>query len=123
MLSTRTEPAVKAYHSPRVRSVWPADSGTEKLAGRLGHREIGLVGLIPDRSIAQLVLVVPGRGHPRTFTGAAAVVLPKIPPGANPILGDIGVTEIAVEKMEQWLQLLHAERGIAGRGRAEIVVH
>src|SRR6516225_11024969 len=30
MLSTRTEPAVKAYHSPRVTSVWPAASGTEK---------------------------------------------------------------------------------------------
>jgi hypothetical protein len=27
---TRMEPAVKAYQSPRVTSVWPADSGSEK---------------------------------------------------------------------------------------------
>src|SRR5437763_998539 len=37
MLSTRTEPAVKAYHNPR---------GQIRLAGCLRHREIGLVGLI-----------------------------------------------------------------------------
>jgi hypothetical protein len=30
MLITRTEPAVKAYQSPRVTSVWPAAAGTEK---------------------------------------------------------------------------------------------
>jgi hypothetical protein len=30
MLITRTEPAGKAYQSPRVISVWPSAAGTEK---------------------------------------------------------------------------------------------
>ena len=67
--------------------------------------------------------MVTSRGHPGTFAGAAAVVIPKIPPGTHPIVGEIGVTEIAVEKVEQWLQPLHAESGVASRRRAEIVIH
>jgi hypothetical protein len=54
---------------------------------------------------------------------AAAVVLPEIPPGPHPVLGEIGITEIAVEQMEQGLQPLHAERGVCRRRRAEIVIH
>ena len=92
------------------------------LAGRFRHREVGLIGLIADRSVAQFVLVVAGRGHPGAVAGAAAVVLPEIPPGPHPVLGEIGVAEIAVEQVEQRLQPLHAERGVAGRRRAEIVV-
>ena len=67
--------------------------------------------------------MVAGRGHPGTLAGAAAVVLPEIPPGAHPVIGEIGVAEIAVEQVEQRLQPLDAERGVARRRRAEIVVH
>ena len=36
---------------------------------------------------------------------------------------EVGVAEIAVEQVEQGLHSLHAERGIASRRRAEIIVH
>src|SRR6516165_4542724 len=101
----------------------PKPAGYIRLTGCLRHREVGLIGLIADRSIAEFVLVVTGRGHPGTVAGAAAVVLPKIPPGTYPIFGHIGVTEIAVEQVKQWLHPLHAERGIGSRRRAEIVIH
>src|ERR1700751_770355 len=81
------------------------------------------MGLIADGSIAELVLVVAGRGHPGTVAGAPAVVLPEIPPGAHSVLGEIGVTETRFEKGEKGLQLPSAERGVAARRRAEIVVH
>src|SRR5262249_31478742 len=67
--------------------------------------------------------MVAGRGHPGTLAGTATVVLPEIPPGSHPVLGDIGVTEIAIEQMEQGLQPLYAERGIARRRGAHIVGH
>src|ERR1700730_15639897 len=113
MLITRTEPGGKGIPKP-TRHI--------RLASRRRHREVGLIGLISDRPVAQLVLVIAGRGHPRTVTGAAAVVRPEIPPGSHPVRGQIGVTEIAVEQVEQGLHSLHAERGIASRRRAEIVV-
>ncbi len=113
-----------ADHAHRTgREGVPKPTRHIRLASRLRHREVGLIGPIPDRSVTQLVLVVAGRGHPGTFTGAAAVVVPEIPPGPHPVLGEIGVTEIAVEQVEQGLQPLHAERGIARRRRAKIVIH
>src|SRR5581483_1493046 len=75
------------------------------------------------RPVAELVLMVAGRGHPRPLAGAAAVVVPEIPPGADAILREIGIAEVAVEQMKQRLQALDAERGVTGGRRTEIVVH
>src|SRR5215469_572228 len=114
----------KADHPHRSdRECIPKPAGCSRLTGCFRHREIGLIGLIPDRPIAEFVLVVAGRGHPGTVAGAAAVVLPKIPPGTYPIFGHIGVAEIAIEQVKQWLQALHAKRCSGSCRRAEIVVH
>src|SRR6185437_16756222 len=45
------------------------------------QREIGLIGLIANGAIAELVLVIAGRRHPRAVARAAAVIAPEIPPG------------------------------------------
>src|ERR1700739_4862258 len=92
------------------------------MTGGLRQREKGLTALIPNRSVAKLVLMIAGRWHPRTLAGAAAVVLPEIPPGSHPILGDIRITEIAVQQMKQGLQPLYAENRIGGRRRAQLGV-
>src|SRR5262249_22963003 len=93
------------------------------LIGRRRQREVGLVGLIADLAIAEFVLVVAGRWHPGTVTSAAAIVLPEIPPGPHPVIGDIGVTEIPIEQMKQRPQPLHAKRGVARRRRTTVVIH
>src|SRR5215469_366510 len=114
----------KAYRDHRAHGECvPKPAGYIRLTGCLRHREVGLIGLIPDRSIAEFVLVVAGRGHPGTVAGAAAVVLPEIPPGPYPIFGHIGVAEITVEQVKQWLQPLHAKRRSGSCRRAKIVVH
>jgi hypothetical protein len=45
--------------------------------------------------------MVAGGGHPGTLAGAAAVVVPKIPPRPHPVLSEIGVAKIAVEEVKQ----------------------
>jgi hypothetical protein len=100
----------------------PKSTSHVRLPRRRRQREVGLVGLIADRSVAELVLVVAGCRHPGAVAGAAAVVFPKIPPSAHPVLGDVGVAEIAVEQVEQGPQPLDAERRIARRRRAEVVI-
>src|SRR5262249_39293409 len=88
----------KADHAHRADSEGvPQPTGDIRLARGLRQRKVGLISLIPDRSVAELVLVVSSRRHPRALAGAEAVVLPEIPPGPYPVLGDIGVAEIAVE--------------------------
>src|SRR5258708_40239617 len=42
-----------------------------RLASRFRHPEVGLISLIPDRSITHLVLVLARRRHPGTVTGPA----------------------------------------------------
>ena len=105
-----------ADHSHRANSEGVPESARQiGLFGRRREREECLIGLITDRAIAALVLVVAGRRHPGTVARAAAVVLPEIPPCAHAVFGEIGVTEIAVEQMKQGPQPLHAECGIGRR--------
>ena len=53
---------------------------------------------------------------------AARVVAPEVPPRANAVVGEVGVAEVAVEQVEQRTQPLDAQHGVAGGGRAEVVV-
>ena len=107
-------------HRPGGESV-PQPTGELGLAVGIGQLEIGLVGAKADRSVAEFVLVVAGRRHPRAVGGAAGVVFPEIPPGAHPVVGEIGVAEVAVEQVEQRPQPLDAERGVPGGGSAQVV--
>src|SRR5215472_3432793 len=53
-----------------------------RLSGGLWQREVGLIRLIADRAIAELVLMIARRWHPGTVACAARVVLPEVPPRA-----------------------------------------
>ena len=110
-LITRTDPAVNEYHSPRNSA---SDPG-------VWHREVGLVGGVTDRAVAQFVLVVARRGHPRPVAGRAGVVVEPVRPGADPVVGQVGVAQVAVDQVEQRTEPFDRRGDVAGRRGAEIV--
>jgi hypothetical protein len=69
----------------------PETAGRHRLPVRIGKTEVGLVSLVADRSVAELILMIAGRWHPRPIAGAAAVVGPEIGPCPHPVLGEIGI--------------------------------
>ena len=91
-------------------------------AGRR-QREIGLISAVPDRPVPELVLVVARRGHPRPVASAAAVIVPEVPPRAHTIVGEVRVTQVTVEEVEERPQPLDTQGRVAARRRTEIVVH
>src|SRR6185437_16293416 len=82
-------------------------------------REAGEVGLVADRAVALLVLVVAGGGHPRPVPGRAGVVREEGVPGAHPVIGDVGVAEVSVEQVEERLYLLDAAHDVRGGWRGQ----
>src|SRR5262249_26468419 len=94
----------------------------QRIGAVVGDGEVGLVGAVADRAVAQLVLVVAGGGHPGAVTRGAAVVLEPVRPGADPVRRDVGIAQIAVDQVEQRRDALHPGDDVTGRWAAEVVV-
>ena len=80
-----------------------------------------LVGEIPLRPVARLVLVVSCRGHPRPVPGGPHVVGEEGCPGRHRGVRHVRVAQIAVHQVEQRIERVHRVDDVGGvrAGRAE----
>ena len=121
--------AVLVGHVVVVQADHPHRAGGERVpqpadlrAGpRIRDREVRLVGAVTDWPVAQFVLVITRRRHPWPVTGRPGVVLEPVRPGPDPVVREVGVAQIAVDQIEQRRDAFDRDRGVAGRGRTDVV--
>ena len=85
------------------------------------QREVRLVGAVADRAVAQLVLVVARRRHPRPVARGPGVVLEPVRPRPDAVVGQVGVAQVAVDQVEQRRGAFDRGRDVARRGRSAVV--
>ena len=59
------------------------------------------------------ILVIPGRGYPRSETRGDLIVQEEIAPRLGSVRTDIGVAQITIQQVEQRLHALHLRRVVA----------
>src|ERR1700721_3129704 len=65
--------------------------------------------------------MVARRRHPRPVAGRARVVVEPVRPGANAVIGEVRIAQVAVDEVEQWSETFDRSRDISGRGGAKVV--
>src|SRR5580658_622841 len=65
--------------------------------------------------------MVARRRHPWPVAGRARVVVEPVRPGANAVVGEVRVAQIAVDEVEQWAETFDRGRDISGRRGSEVV--
>src|SRR3984957_78699 len=59
--------------------------------------------------------------HPWSVAGRARVVVEPVRPGANAVIGEVRVAQVAVDEVEQWSETFDRGRDISGRRGAKVV--
>src|SRR5260370_18674829 len=73
-----------------------------------------MIRQVPLRAVPDLVLVIAGGRHPRPVRGGTGVVVEERCPRRYRGFADIGVAQVAVEQVEQRVEVLHRRHDVAG---------
>jgi hypothetical protein len=92
---------VEADHPDGTRGERVPEAARLGIGIRSGQGEVRLIRAVSDGPVAQFVLVVARRGHPRPVAGGTTVVFEPIRPDADPIGTEVGVAQVAVDQVEQ----------------------
>src|ERR1700744_252378 len=65
--------------------------------------------------------MVARRRHPWPVAGRSRVVVEPVRPGADAVVGEVRVAQVAVDEVEQWSQTFDRGRDISGRRGAKVV--
>src|ERR1700727_1056137 len=65
--------------------------------------------------------MVARRRHPWPVAGRARVVVEPVRPGADAVVGEVRVAEVAVDEVEQWSETFDRGGDVAGRRGAKVV--
>src|SRR6202044_9111 len=65
--------------------------------------------------------MVARRRHPGPVAGRARVVVEPVRPGANAVIGEVRVAQVAGDEVEQWSETFDRGRDIPGRRGAKVV--